>query len=73
MYRRLHKDEIIKAGDEIDRCANPWHDDPIWVTVHPASVGGKAPDPAYPAHRQYRRRVCEWQVNMEVTHESPTS
>jgi len=29
-YRRLEKGEIVHEGDEIDRCANPWHDDAVW-------------------------------------------
>ncbi len=55
-YRRLEKGEIIQAGDEIDRCADAWRDYPKWEQVHPADVGSPAPDPQYPAHRQYRRK-----------------
>lgn len=54
-HRKLEKGEIIQAGDEIDRCANPWHDWPIWEPVHPENIGQRAPDPQYVAHRQYRR------------------
>ena len=56
-YRLLDKGEIIEAGDEIDRCANPWKDWPKWELVHPSDVGRTAPDPQFPAHRQYRRRL----------------
>ena len=57
-YRRLEKNEIIQNGDEIDRCVDAWRDDPVWESVHPDSIGDIAPDPKYPAHRQYRRPVC---------------
>ncbi len=54
-YRILDKGDIIQAGDEVDGCADPWHDEPHWV---PASrIGEPAPDPAYPAHSIYRRRI----------------
>ena len=56
-YRHLEKGEVIQEGDEIDRCADPWRDDPKWEPVHPKNVGEQAPDPAFPAHRQYRRRI----------------
>lgn len=56
-YRNLDKGEIIQAGDEYDNCANPWRDDAVWVPAN--DIGGIAPDPQYPAHRLYRRRVVE--------------
>lgn len=56
-YRRLEKGETIKIGDEIDRCVDPWRDNAVWEPIHPLSVGTVAPDPQYPSHRQYRRRV----------------
>lgn len=56
-YRRLEKGEIIQEGDEIDRCVDAWRDDPVWEPVHPANIGDAAPDPQYPAHRQFRRPV----------------
>lgn len=56
-YRRLKKGEVIQDGDEIDRCADPWRDDAVWEPVNPANIGDAAPDPQYPAHRQYRRPV----------------
>lgn len=31
-YRRLEKGEIIQEGDEFDNCANPYKDEPIFVT-----------------------------------------
>ena len=54
-YRRLKKGEIIQAGDEIDRCVDAWRDPPVWEPIHPDNIGEPAPDPQYPAHRQYRR------------------
>lgn len=54
-YRRLEKDEIIQEGDEVDNCANPWKDDAKWVPA--TCIGERAPDPQYPAHRQYRRKI----------------
>ena len=55
-YRNLEAGEIIQAGDEIDCCANPWHDCAKWKPVT-ACIGEHAPDPRYPSHRQYRRRL----------------
>lgn len=56
-YRRLEKGEIIQEGDEIDRCVDAWRDDPVWEPA--GNIGEPAPDPQYPAHRQYRRRVSD--------------
>ena len=56
-YRHLKKGEIIQEGDEIDRCVDAWRDDPVWEPA--GNIGEPAPDPQYPAHRQYRRPVCE--------------
>ena len=56
-WRLLGKDEVIQEGDETDQCSDPWRDPAKWGPVHPESVGGLAPDPAYPSHRLYRRRV----------------
>ena len=52
-YRPLKHGEIIQEGDEVDSCANPMKDDARWVPA--TCIGEKAPDPSYPAHRQYRR------------------
>jgi hypothetical protein len=54
-YRRLEHMEIIQPGDEYDNCRDAWRDPPVWVPVNPRSYGKPAPDPQYPAHRQYRR------------------
>lgn len=54
---RLEHGDVIEEGDEIDRCADGWRDDPVWEPVHPADIGTRAPDPQYPSHRQYRRRI----------------
>jgi len=56
-YRYLEKDEIIQKGDETDYCRDPWRDPPIWMLA--LNIGEKAPDPRFPAHRIYRRRVTE--------------
>ena len=58
-YRRLEKGEVIQAGDEIDRCSDGWRDEPNWQPVHPLDIGRCAPDPQFPAHRQYRRKVSD--------------
>lgn len=55
-YRRLEKDEIIKEGDQVDQCANPWKDKPKWEDCV-GNLGEPAPDPAFPSHRQYRRPI----------------
>ena len=54
-YRILKKGEIIQEGDETDRCADPWRDDPVWEPA--GNVGQPAPDPQYPSHRVYRRKI----------------
>lgn len=56
-YRILEKDEIIQEGDEIDRCADPWRDPPKWEPA--GNIGEPAPDPKYPAHRVYRRKISD--------------
>lgn len=56
-YRQLEKGETIQAGDETDRCNDPWRDDAKWEPVHPSSIGEAAPDPAFPSHRIFRRPV----------------
>jgi len=54
-YRRLNAGEIIIAGDEVDACNDGWKDEPKW---RPASCIGKpAPDPSFPSHRMYRRKI----------------
>jgi hypothetical protein len=55
-YRRLEKGEIVIEGDEIDQCINPWKDYPVWKPVV-KGIGAVAPDPQYPSHRQYRRKI----------------
>ncbi len=55
-YRRLEYGEIIQEGDEIDACRDGWRDDPKWEPVT-SCIGRPAPDPAYPSHRQYRRKL----------------
>lgn len=55
-YRRLKYGEIIQEGDEIDSCRDGWRDVPIWVPVT-TCIGEPAPDPQFPSHRQYRRKV----------------
>lgn len=50
-YRRLKKGEIVLETDE-------YYDDAKKAWVSPTgSVGGGAPDPAYTAHRQFRRAI----------------
>ena len=52
-YRTLNYLEEIRAGDEVDSCRDPMRDPPLWTPA--TNVGDFAPDPAYPAHRIYRR------------------
>ncbi len=54
-YRILKRGEIIQEGDETDRCTDPWRDDPVWEPAR--NIGQPAPDPQYPSHRVYRRKV----------------
>lgn len=52
-HRRLKKDEIIEATDE---CFND-HTKQWEASRH--CVGKPAPDPAYTAHRSYRRPLVD--------------
>ena len=52
-YRTLNYLEEICQGDEVDACRDPMRDAPQWVPA--TNVGDVSPDPAYPAHRIYRR------------------
>jgi len=54
-YYYLKKDEIIKEGDECD-VSMKYNEDPKWVPAG-NTVGKKAPDPQYMAHRTYRRKI----------------
>jgi hypothetical protein len=53
-YRYLGKGEVTREGDECDACSNPWKDHARWEKCSPGQV---VPDPAYPAHRRYRRPI----------------
>lgn len=53
-YRLLEAGEIIQPGDQVDNCRDGWRDEPRWEPA--TSIGQPAPDPKYPAHRQYRRK-----------------
>ena len=55
-YRLLEAGETIKEGDEVDVCNDGWRDPAKWVPAG-HTVGQKAPDPAYPSHRKYRRAI----------------
>ena len=54
MYYYLKDGEIIEEGDEVE-ASNSIHDEPKWEITNKACVGTPAPNPIYPAHRQYRR------------------
>jgi hypothetical protein len=60
-YRILKHGELIKEGDEVDACANPWRGNPKWGPTK--AEGQFAPDPRYPAHRIYRRKIESDGVN----------
>lgn len=55
LYRILEKGEIIQEGDEVDGCGDAWRDEPVWIPAR--CVGEHAPDPDYPSHRIYRRKI----------------
>lgn len=55
-YRQLIAGEIIQPGDEIDACVNAMKEQPRWEPVTQC-IGEPAPDPSFPAHRIYRRRI----------------
>lgn len=54
-YYYLKEGEIIQEGDEVDICNDGWRDDPVWKET--TCVGQPAPDPQYPSHRRYRRKI----------------
>ncbi len=54
-YRLLEKDEVIQQGDEVDICNDGWRDEPKWRLT--GCAGKKAPDPKFPSHRKYRRKI----------------
>lgn len=55
LYYYLKEGEIVQDGDECEVSAN-WNDPPKWVPAG-RTVGTPAPDPAYIAHRKYRRLI----------------
>lgn len=54
-YYYLQEGEIIQEGDEVEM-SNCINDSEKWVPAG-VSVGQKAPDPSFPAHRKYRRPI----------------
>lgn len=60
-WRYLECDEIIKDTDLVDMCTDGYNDDPIWVPVKDTNgsrgAGDKAPNPAFPAHTRYMRKM----------------
>ena len=67
LWRPLDAGEIIQVGDEYDGCSDPWRDDAKWlpVTADSPRVGQPVPDPRFPAHTRFRRKLndkeyAEW-------------
>jgi hypothetical protein len=58
-FRMLEKGEIVQKGDEVDACADGWRDPPDWQPATHMSIGKPAPDPQFPAHRRFRRRIAQ--------------
>ncbi len=56
-YRMLAAGEIIMEGDEVDACRDGWRDEPKWQLAKEC-IGQPAPDPVYPSHRVYRRKLA---------------
>ena len=55
-YYYLESGDLIKEGDEIDACNDGWRDKAKWK-VATNCIGQKAPNPRYPSHRKYRRKI----------------
>ena len=55
-YRFLKEGEIVQKGDEVDMCRDGWRDTTKWITAK-ISIGKKAPNPHFPSHRKYRRKL----------------
>lgn len=64
-WRILEKGEIIQFGDEMDQSVDPCHDVAKWEPVSDLLVGKRAPDPSYPSHRTFRRRVTSTVVESQ--------
>ena len=60
-WRYLEHGEIIRGTDQYDACNDGWRDDPIWKQVT-TRIGYPAPNPAYPAHTNFRRKVSRWRT-----------
>ena len=62
-YRYLKMGEVVRRGDEYGACNDGWRDPVDWqpVTKERGGLGRKAPDPAYPSHTTYRRKLNLWQ------------
>lgn len=58
-YYYLQKGDIIQPGDESDNVNDGWRDDPRWKEYTGPRIGRPAPDPTYPAHTLFRRRIRE--------------
>ena len=56
-YYYLKAGEIIQQGDEVDACVDGWRDDPKWIPAV-GRIGQSAPDPRFPSHSRYRRRIA---------------
>lgn len=54
-YYYLKEGDIIQEGDECE-VSNNWNDPEKWVDAGP-TVGQRAPNPNYIAHRKYRRKI----------------
>lgn len=52
-WRQLKAGERVEKGDWVDMASDGWRDNPKWVPA--TKIGEAAPDPAYPAHRIFRR------------------
>lgn len=57
-YRMLLAGEIILSTDERLYDDHPWHGgNERWAAPQPGEIGTPAPDPMFPAHRVFRRKV----------------
>lgn len=57
-YYHLKSGEIVQEGDEVEM-SDKMNDPAKWVKASTNSIGKPAPDPAFPAHRKFRRLISK--------------
>ena len=56
-YRQLKEGELILPTDQCDMCRDGWRDPADWRITR-CREGERAPNPMFPSHRKYRRKIA---------------